>query len=73
MEENMKEILRGQDIKPAKGKLGVLIPGIGAVTTTLLAGVFAARKGIAKPLGSVTQMGKIRLGKRTDNRMIPVK
>ena len=69
----MKEILRGQDIRPAKGKLGVLIPGIGAVSTTLLAGVFAARKGIAQPLGSVTQMGKIRLGKRTENRMVPVK
>ncbi len=69
----MKEILRGKDIRPAKGKLGVLIPGIGAVTTTLLAGVLSARKGLARPLGSVTQMGKIRLGKRTENRMIPVK
>lgn len=69
----MKEILRGKDIRPAKGKLGVLIPGIGAVTTTLLAGVLSARKGLARPLGSVTQMGKIRLGKRTENRMVPVK
>ncbi|MCP5049916.1 MAG: inositol-3-phosphate synthase [bacterium] len=66
-------MLRGQDIAPAKGKLGVLIPGIGAVTTTLLAGIFAARKGVARPLGSMAQMGKIRLGKRTEKRIIPVK
>ncbi len=66
-------ILRGNDIPAAKGKLGVLIPGIGAVTTTLLAGVFAARKGLARPLGSVTQTGKIRLGKRTEKRIVPVK
>jgi len=69
----MSEILRGKDIRPAGGKLGVLIPGIGAVTTTLLAGVFAARKGLGRPLGSLTQMGKIRLGKRTEKRMVPVK
>lgn len=73
-EDNMTtKILRGNDIPPAKGKLGVLIPGIGAVTTTLLAGVFAARKGLARPLGSVTQTGKIRLGKRTEKRIVPVK
>jgi len=69
----MKQILRGKDIKSSKGKLGVLIPGIGAVTTTLLAGVFAARKGVARPLGSVTQTGKIRLGKRDEERIIPIK
>ena len=69
----MKKILRGNDILPPKGKLGVLIPGIGAVTTTLLAGVFAARKGLARPLGSVTQIGKIRLGKRTELRIVPIK
>ncbi|MCP5106335.1 MAG: inositol-3-phosphate synthase [bacterium] len=69
----MSKILRGDDIPSPKGKLGVLIPGIGAVTTTLLAGVFAARKGLARPLGSVTQSGKIRLGKRTEKRIIPVK
>jgi myo-inositol-1-phosphate synthase len=67
------KILRGNDIPAPDGKLGVLIPGIGAVTTTLLAGVFAARKGLARPLGSVTQTGKIRLGKRTENRIIPIK
>ncbi len=69
----MSKILRGNEIPPAEGKLGVLIPGIGAVTTTLLAGVFSSRKGLARPLGSVTQTGKIRLGKRTDKRMVPVK
>jgi myo-inositol-1-phosphate synthase len=69
----MKKILRGKDILPPDGKLGVLIPGIGAVTTTLLAGVFAARRGLARPLGSVTQIGKIRLGKRTEERIVPIK
>ncbi|HXB62065.1 MAG TPA: inositol-3-phosphate synthase [Acidobacteriaceae bacterium] len=55
-------------IKPATGKLGIMIPGMGAVATTLIAGVEAVRKGYAKPIGSLTQMGTIRLGKRTDNR-----
>src|SRR5579885_2449984 len=51
-----------------KGKLGVMIPGMGAVATTFVAGVEAVRKGLAKPIGSLTQMGTIRLGKRTDAR-----
>jgi len=55
-------------IEPAKGKLGIMMPGMGAVSTTLIAGVEAVRKGLAKPIGSLTQMGTIRLGKRTDNR-----
>jgi myo-inositol-1-phosphate synthase len=55
-------------IQPATGKLGVMIPGMGAVATTFIAGVEAVRKSLAKPIGSVTQMGTIRLGKRTDNR-----
>ena len=55
-------------IKDAGGKLGVLIPGLGAVATTFIAGVEAIRKGYAKPVGSLTQMGNIRLGKRTENR-----
>jgi len=55
-------------IAPARGKLGVMIVGMGAVATTFVAGVEAIRKGIAKPIGSLTQMGTIRLGKRTDNR-----
>src|SRR6202161_3126809 len=54
-------------IKPATGKLGIMIPGMGAVATTLIAGVEAVRRGFAKPIGSVSQMGTIRLGKRTDN------
>jgi myo-inositol-1-phosphate synthase len=56
------------DIAPARGKLGVLLVGLGAVSTTTIAGVLAIRKGIAKPIGSLTQMGTVRLGKRTDNR-----
>src|SRR6185369_8487575 len=55
-------------IKPANGKLGVLIPGLGAVATTMIAGVYAILKGKAAPIGSLTQMGTIRLGKRTDDR-----
>jgi myo-inositol-1-phosphate synthase len=55
-------------IAPAQGKLGILLVGLGAVSTTFIAGVFAVRKGLAKPIGSLTQMGTIRLGKRTDNR-----
>ena len=53
-------------IKPHTGKLGVMIPGMGAVATTLIAGVEAIRQGLAKPIGSISQMGTIRLGKRTD-------
>src|SRR5690348_4781194 len=59
--------------QPAKGKLGVMVVGMGAVATTLIAGVEAVRKGLAKPIGSVTQMGTIRLGKRTENRTPLVK
>ncbi|MBS1831375.1 MAG: inositol-3-phosphate synthase [Acidobacteria bacterium] len=55
-------------IAPAEGKLGILIPGIGAVSTTFMGGVEAIKKGIAAPVGSLTQLGTIRLGKRTDNR-----
>jgi myo-inositol-1-phosphate synthase len=55
-------------IAPAEGKLGVLIPGIGAVSTTFMAGVEAVKQGLGKPIGSLTQMASIRLGKRTDGR-----
>ncbi len=55
-------------IAPASGKLGVLIPGIGAVSTTFIAGVEAIKRGLAQPVGSLTQLATIRLGKRTDNR-----
>jgi myo-inositol-1-phosphate synthase len=54
-------------IAPATGKLGVMVVGLGAVATTMIAGVEAVRKGLAKPIGSLTQMGTIRLGKRTDH------
>ncbi len=56
---------RSSEIQAPKGKLGVMIPGMGAVATTFVAGVEAIRKGLAKPIGSLTQMGTIRLGKRT--------
>jgi myo-inositol-1-phosphate synthase len=55
-------------IAPAQGKLGILLVGLGAVSTTYIAGVLAIRKGLSKPIGSLTQMGTIRLGKRTDGR-----
>ena len=55
-------------IAPPQGKLGILLVGLGAVSTTFIAGVMAVRKGIAKPIGSLTQMGTIRLGKRTEAR-----
>jgi len=59
---------KGRDIAPARGKLGVLLPGMGAVATTFIAGVEAIRTGLSRPIGSLTQMGTVRLGKRTDNR-----
>ncbi|HZL84947.1 MAG TPA: inositol-3-phosphate synthase [Candidatus Krumholzibacteria bacterium] len=55
-------------IAPATGRLGILMPGLGAVATTFIAGVAAVRRGLAQPIGSLTQMGTIRLGKRTDGR-----
>ena len=55
-------------IAPPKGRLGVLMPGMGAVSTTFMAGVELVRRGKAKPIGSLTQLGTIRLGKRTDGR-----
>jgi myo-inositol-1-phosphate synthase len=61
------------EIAPASGKLGVMCVGLGAVATTFIAGVLAVRKGIASPIGSVTQMGTIRLGKRTEGRSPLVK
>lgn len=55
-------------IEPAQGKLGILLVGLGAVSTTFIAGVEAVKKGLAKPIGSMTQIGTIRLGKRTEKR-----
>ena len=60
---------KGIEIQPANGKLGVLTPGMGAVATTFVAGIYAVRKGLGNPIGSLTQMGTIRLGKRTDKRI----
>ncbi|MDF1502988.1 inositol-3-phosphate synthase [Roseisolibacter sp. H3M3-2] len=59
---------RKTSIQPATGKLGILTPGLGAVATTFIAGVESVRRGLSKPIGSLTQMATIRLGKRTDNR-----
>ena len=59
-----------REIAPAKGKLGVLLPGMGAVSSTLIAGVLLVNAGHSQPIGSVTQMSRIRLGKR-DNPQYP--
>jgi myo-inositol-1-phosphate synthase len=56
------------NITPAQGRLGVLLPGMGAVASTFIAGVMAARRGIHPPIGSVTQMANIRLGSREEDR-----
>ena len=61
------------EIAPAQGKLGVLLVGLGAVSTTFIAGVLAIRRGLAAPIGSLTQMGSIRLGKRTEGRSPRIK
>ncbi|HEU4325475.1 MAG TPA: inositol-3-phosphate synthase, partial [Roseiflexaceae bacterium] len=55
--------------RPAEGRLGILLPGLGAVSTTFIAGVELVRRGMGRPIGSLTQMGTIRLGKRTENRV----
>jgi myo-inositol-1-phosphate synthase len=60
-------------IEKAEGRLGILLPGLGAVATTLIAGVAAVKKNLAQPVGSLTQMGNIRLGKRTENRYPKIK
>src|ERR1044072_9872502 len=66
-------VAKEAEIAPAEGKLGVLLVGLGAVSTTFIAGVEAVKKGFAQPIGSLTQMGTIRLGKRTDNRVPLIK
>ena len=65
--------IESKKVAPATGKLGVMIPGMGAVATTFVAGVEAVRKGISNPIGSLTQMGTIRLGKRTEGRSPQIK
>jgi myo-inositol-1-phosphate synthase len=64
---------KGVQIAPAEGKLGILLVGLGAVSTTFVAGVEAIKRGLAQPVGSLTQMGTIRLGKRTDKRSPKIK
>jgi myo-inositol-1-phosphate synthase len=61
-------VTQGASIRSAEGKLGILLVGMGAVSTTTIAGIMAVRKGIAKPIGALTEMGTVRLGKRTDGR-----
>jgi myo-inositol-1-phosphate synthase len=65
--------VKGIAIAPAEGKLGILLVGLGAVSTTFVAGVEAIKRGLAEPVGSLTQMGTIRLGKRTDARVPKIK
>ena len=60
-------------VTPATGKLGILLPGMGAVATTFIAGVEAIKRGLAEPVGSLTQMGQLRLGKRNENRSSLIK
>lgn len=59
--------------KPATGKLGIMVVGLGAVSTTFMTGVFMARKGLAKPIGSMTQYDKIRVGRGADKKYLPLK
>jgi myo-inositol-1-phosphate synthase len=66
-------VKQGSRIQPAEGRLGVLLPGLGAVATTLIAGVEAARRGLSEPVGSLAELGHIRLGKRTDGRQPKIK
>src|SRR5215213_8791761 len=66
-------VATGTEIPPARGRLGVLLVGLGAVSTTFVAGVEAIKRGLAQPVGSLTQMGAIRLGKRTDNNVPKIK
>src|SRR5215207_1174762 len=62
-----------REILPSRGRLGVLVPGMGAVATTFIAGVELVKKGLAEPVGSLTQLGTVRLGKRTENRVPRIK
>jgi len=71
--EEKQVATRPVKIAEPKGKLGVLIPGMGAVATTFIAGVEAVRRNLARPIGSLTQMGTIRLGRRTENRTPMIK
>jgi hypothetical protein len=73
LKENYLPNRASVQIAPAEGKLGVLIPGMGAVTTTFIAGLEAFKLGLGKPIGSLTQLGTVRLGKRTEGRSPAIK
>ncbi|MDE6000517.1 MAG: inositol-3-phosphate synthase, partial [Bacteroidaceae bacterium] len=62
--------MENQNVKPAEGKLGIMVVGLGAVTSTFMTGVLMARKGLAKPVGSMTQYDKIRVGKGADKKYL---
>ena len=62
-----------EQMLPAKGKLGILLPGLGAVASTMIAGVIATRKGLSKPVGSLTQTGHIELGEGKGDRFPLIK
>ena len=66
-----KHEMHPTNVKPAKGKLGILVVGCGAVATTFMTGVLMARKGLAKPIGSMTQYDKIRVGRGEDKQYLP--
>src|ERR671921_3022837 len=66
--ERRMEMSEARDIGAPRGRLGVLMPGMGAVATTFIAGVELVKRGLAEPVGSLTQLGTIRLGKRTEDR-----
>ena len=62
--------MKNTHIKPAEGRLGILVVGCGAVSTTFMTGVLMARKGLAKPIGSMTQMDKIRVGRGSEKKYL---
>ncbi len=66
-------VQKSTDIKPAKGRLGILIPGLGAVSTTFITGVFLVRKGLSVPVGSLTQMGKLRIPRNGALQHVPIR
>ncbi|MFQ5889043.1 MAG: inositol-3-phosphate synthase [Gemmatimonadota bacterium] len=68
MSISQREGWRGREIRPAEGRLGVLVVGLGAVSTTFIAGVEVVRRGLSQPIGSLTQMNTVRLGRRTEGR-----
>ena len=62
--------MKQSNVKPADGKLGIMVVGCGAVATTFMTGVFMARRGLAKPVGSMTQYDKIRIGRGADKKYL---